>query len=497
MSEILDVLIIGAGVSGIGMASRLTKEQPNKTFALLERKQEIGGTWAQFKYPGVRSDSDMFTYGYKFNPWRKFETLADGGSIRNYLSDTAKSYDIAQYISYGQHCQSAEWDGLSQTWTVNVIEETSGEKRTWKARFIVSAQGYYNHDKGYTPDFAGAEDFEGQIVHPQQWPEDLDYAGKKIVIIGSGATAVTLTPALAKKAKLVTMLQRSPTYIVSLPGRDKMTEMLSRFVPDAWSYAIARKRNLHLWQTTYKVCQRFPKTMRKYFEGAARKHLGDAYSDENFSPSYEPWDQRLCAVPDADLFTVLREKKAEVVTDHIDRFTANGIQLKSGKHLDADIIITATGLSLQMFGGMSLSVDGQPYNIGEKMIYKSVLPQDLPNFAWIFGYVNLSWTMKTDLSSLYLCRLFEYMERENLGQVTPRDQDGALAEGSIMGQISAGYVVRAQALLPRQGLVKPWVVRNNYAEDRKMMLSTGIADSRLEGKPVASARTAKKLSHAA
>ncbi len=481
MNNILDVLIIGAGVSGIGMASRLVKEQPNKTFALIERKQEIGGTWSQFRYPGVRSDSDMFTYGFKFNPWRKYQTLADGTSIRNYLNDTAKSFDVSKHINYGLHCTSAEWDSNRQLWTVHTTEEASGASRSWQAKFIVSAQGYYNHDHGYTPDFPGADSFKGKVVHPQLWPKDLDYAGKKVVVIGSGATAVTIIPSMAETAELVTMLQRSPTYIVSLPGTDHMTKFLSRFLPKSWTYAIARKRNLELWQTTYKICQRFPKMMRKLFVGLAKRKLGDSYSDENFNPVYEPWDQRLCAVPDADLFNAIREKRAAVVTDHIEQFTETGIQLKSGRHLDADIIVTATGLEVQMFGGMPISIDGQPYDVAKKMVYKSVLLQDLPNFAWIVGYINLSWTMKTDLSSLYLCRLFEHMERENYGQVVPRDNENMMVDVSMLGQLKAGYVARANHLLPRQGLEKPWIVRNNYAEDRKMMLHTDIADYRLEG----------------
>lgn len=481
MSKIVDVLIIGAGVSGIGMASRLRKEQPNTSFALLERKQEIGGTWSTFRYPGVRSDSDMFTYGFKFNPWRKFQTLADGNSIRNYLEDTASDFDVSAHITYGQHCTSADWDSQTQTWTVHATEEPSGDSRTWRARYIVSAQGYYSHDKGYTPDFPGADSFQGQLIHPQQWPEDLDCSGKSVVVIGSGATAVTLTPALAKTAKQVVMLQRSPTYVVSLPGVDHMTKFISNFLPESWTYAIARKRNLEMWQTTYKVCQKFPKMTRRLFVGLAKRKLGDAYSDKNFNPHYEPWDQRLCAVPDADLFNVVRERKAEVLTDHIERFTEKGIQLKSGRHLDADIIVTATGLSLQMFGGMKINVDSQPYQVAEKMIYKSVLLQDLPNFAWIVGYINLSWTMKADMSSLYICRMLEHMRKNGLGQITPRDTENSMLDECILGQLTAGYVARANHLMPRQGKQQPWEVRNNYAKDKKMMLSAQLDDYRLEG----------------
>ncbi len=483
MTKILDVLIIGAGVSGIGMASRLHSEMPDKSFALLERRARIGGTWDLFRYPGVRSDSDMFTYGFRFRPWRHYQTLADGPKIRDYLSDTARDYAVSDRIEFGMRCTDACWDSQEQAWTVTATHEPSGEQKQWKARFLVSGQGYYNYDQGYRPEFAGEQDFSGQILHPQQWPEDLDYSGKKIVVIGSGATAVTLVPALARKAASVTMLQRSPTYIFSLPGWDKMTEMLAKFLPERWSYEIARKRNLEIWQTTYKVCKRFPNAMRRFFVGQARRHLGASYSDRDFNPAYNPWDQRLCAVPDADLFRSIRAGKSTVVTDQIERFTTNGIALKSGKHLDADIIVTATGLSVQMFGGMSISVDGQAFNIAEKMAYKSVLFQDLPNFAWIFGYINLSWTMKADMSSLYLCRLFRHMDAHDIGVVTPRDHGNNRLDQSLLSQLSAGYIQRAEHLLPRQGRAKPWIVRNNYAEDRKMMLRTPVADRALEETP--------------
>jgi len=488
VTKILDVLIIGAGVSGIGMASRLRSEMPDKSFALLERRERIGGTWDLFRYPGVRSDSDMFTYGFRFRPWRHYQTLADGTKIRDYLSETAKQYTVTDRIKFGVRCTDASWDSARQIWTVTATHEPSGEKQQWQARFLVSGQGYYNYDQGYRPEFAGEQDFSGQILHPQQWPEDLDYSGKKIVVIGSGATAVTLVPALARKAARVTMLQRSPTYIFSLPGWDRMTEVLAKILPERWSYEIARKRNLEIWQTTYKVCKRFPGMMRKFFVGQAKRHLGEAYSDTDFNPQYNPWDQRLCAVPDADLFSAIRAGKAAVVTDQIDRFTETGVALKSGKQLDADIIVTATGLSVQMFGGMSIHVDGQPFSIAEKMAYKSVLFQDLPNFAWIFGYINLSWTMKADMSSLYLCRLFRYMDDNNLGVVTPRDSGNNRLEQSLLSQLSAGYIQRADHLLPRQGRAQPWIVRNNYAEDKKMMLRTPIVDSALEEIPLTTAQ---------
>ena len=476
MSQILDVVIIGAGVSGIGMACRLKTEQPHKSFVVLERRTRVGGTWDLFRYPGVRSDSDMFTYGFQFKPWRDYRTLADGSSIRNYLGEAAREFDVADQIHTGVHCTAADWDSQQQLWTITATHEPSGEKRSYQARFIVSAQGYYNYDQGYRPTFKNEEQFKGPIIHPQQWPENLDYRGKRVVVIGSGATAVTLIPAMAEKAAKVTMLQRSPTYIFSLPGWDRMTQVLDKLLPRSWSFAIARKRNLEIWQSTYQLCRRFPNAMRKFFVGQAKRHLGTAYTDRDFNPKYAPWDQRLCAVPDANLFTAIRNGRAEVVTDSISHFTETGIRLGSGQELQADIIITATGLSVQMFGGMSLRVDGAPYQVADKMAYKSVLMQDLPNFAWIFGYINLSWTMKADMSSLYLCRLFAHMEKHGQAVVIPRDKANSKLDTSVLDQLSAGYVQRAKHLLPRQGKTMPWIVRHNYQEDRQMMLRTDIAD---------------------
>ena len=485
MSKVLDVVIIGAGVSGVGMACRLKTEQPNKSFVVLERRQRVGGTWDLFRYPGVRSDSDMFTYGFQFKPWRDYRTLADGTSIRNYLGETTQDFGVADRIEYGIHCLAADWDSEAQLWTISAVHEPSGEKRSYQARFVVSAQGYYNYDQGYRPSFKGEENFKGQIIHPQKWPENLDYTGKKVVVIGSGATAVTLIPAMAEKAAKVTMLQRSPTYIFSLPGWDRMTQVLDKILPSGWSFAIARKRNLEIWQSTYRLCKRFPNAMRKFFVGQAKRHLGHAYTDKDFNPAYEPWDQRLCAVPNANLFTAIRGGRAEVVTDKIDHFTASGIQLASGKTLEADIIVTATGLQVQMFGGMSLHVDGAPYKTAEKMAYKSVLMQDLPNFAWIFGYINLSWTMKADMSSLYLCRLFAHMDQHGQAVVIPRDRENSALDTSVLDQLTAGYVQRAKHLLPRQGKAMPWLVRHHYQEDREMMLRTPIADPQhLETQPL-------------
>jgi cation diffusion facilitator CzcD-associated flavoprotein CzcO len=498
MNNLLDVVIIGAGVSGIGMACRLKRQHPGKSFKVLERRERIGGTWDLMRYPGVRSDSDMYTFGFQFRPWRSYKTLADGTSIRNYLGDTAREFEVADHVDYGIHCTAADWDSEQQLWTITATHEPTGEKRSYQARFLVSAQGYYNHDHGYRPVFKGEDQFQGQIIHPQKWPENLDYSGKKVVIIGSGATAITMVPVMAEKAAKVTMLQRSPTYIFSLPAWDRMIEILDKFLPRRWSFAIARQRNLMIWQTNYKLCMRFPNAARKFFIGQAKRLLGQSFSEKDFTPRYKPWEQRLCAVPDADLYKAIRGGRAQVVTDTIDNFTRKGIRLTSGKELDADIIVSATGLAVQMFGGMALSVDGKPCNPAEKMAYKSVLIQDLPNFAWIFGYINLSWTMKADMSSLYLCRLFEHMDQHGQAVVVPRDKENMRLETSVLDQLSAGYVSRARDLLPRQGKAMPWIVRHNYREDKKMMLRTPIADpAHLETRPHRLADQPKPLRRAA
>lgn len=498
MDKVLDVLILGAGVSGIGMACRLKSEQPNKSFAVLERRERIGGTWDLMRYPGVRSDSDMYTFGYQFMPWRSYQTLADGTSIRNYVTDTARAFDVEDCIEYGLRCTAADWDSEQQLWTVTATHEASGETRQYRARFLVSAQGYYNYDQPHRPAFVNEAAFKGQILHPQHWPEDLDYSGQKVVVIGSGATAVTMVPAMAEQAAKVTMLQRSPTYIYSLPGWDRMTELLDKVLPKAWTYAIARKRNLEIWLSVYKLCRRFPKTMRKVIVGQAERLLGDAFNPEDFDPKYNPWDERLCALPDADLYKAMRSGDAEIVTDTIDCFTENGIRLESGRELEADIIVTATGLSVQMFGGMRLNVDGQRCDPAEKMAYKSVLIQDLPNFGWIFGYINLSWTMKADMSSLYLCRLLAHMEEQGQAVVIPRDNDNMQLETSVLDQLSSGYVRRARDILPRQGKAMPWIVRHNYREDKKMMLRTPIADpAHLETQAPTTTTQAEAERHAA
>ena len=473
----LDVLIVGAGVSGIGMACALKAELPHKRFAILERRKRIGGTWDLFRYPGVRSDSDMFTYGFKRRPWTGLKVLADGASIRNYLVDTARESGVEEHIRYGLKITRADWSSAQQRWTVSALAEANGEVQSFRCRQLVMSTGYYNHDAGYTPEFPGIERFSGQVLHPQQWPQMLDCRGKRVVVVGSGATAMTLVPALAAAGAMVTMLQRSPTYVLSLPSHDKLTEVLGRLMPKRWAAGLARQRNLLLSRWIFQASRRWPEAMRRLLLSQTRKALGGALDMRHFTPDYQPWDQRLCVVPDADLFNVIRGGNASVVTDRIAGFEAGQVKLASGQALDADILVTATGLDLQVLGGTQLFVDGQAYAPNRHMLYKGVLLQDLPNLAWIVGYTNASWTLKADLAAQYLCRLYRHMDANGLGVAVAHDRRGCRVEHeTIFGGLSAGYVTRVSDRLPRQGREAPWRVTHHYPTDRRQLLDEPIAD---------------------
>lgn len=437
MNQHFDVLIIGAGLSGIGTACHVTAEFPDKTIALLERRERLGGTWDLFRYPGVRSDSDMFTFGYKFRPWRDVKVLADGASIRQYIADTATEFGVDEKIHYGLKVNTAEWSSRQCRWTV-----------------------------------AG--------VHPQHWPEDLDYSGKKVVVIGSGATAVTLVPAMAGSnpgsAAHVTMLQRSPSYIFSLPAVDKISEVLGRFLPDRWVYEFGRRRNIAIQRKLYQACRRWPKLMRRLLLWEVRRRLGRSVDMSNFTPNYLPWDERLCAVPNGDLFKTLASGAASVVTDQIETFTEKGILCKSGREIEADIIVTATGLNIQMLGGMRLIVDGAEYQLPEKMTYKGVLLENAPNLAWIIGYTNASWTLKSDIAGAYLCRLLRHMADNGYTVATPRDAQDCALDVGMFDQLNSGYVKRGQDIMPRQGSKHPWRVLMHYEKDAKILLEDPIDD---------------------
>lgn len=475
-----DVLIVGAGLSGIGTACHIADSFPEKSIGIVERRETLGGTWDLFNYPGIRSDSDMLTFGYKFRPWNKLHTLASGPDIRQYISDTADEFGVREKIHFGLKTISANWDSNKKLWTMTALHEATGETREYTCGYFISCTGYYNYDAGYLPKFPGEERFKGLKIHPQQWPKDLDYSNKKVVIVGSGATAVTLLPAMADKTEHITMVQRSPSYIYSVPSMDTMTGILERIIPKSWAYGIARKRNLMMQRGLYLACRRWPNMMRKFLLSQVRKNVGPDFDMSHFTPNYMPWDERLCSVPDADLFNALREGRASVETGEIQSFTKNGIMMKSGKELKADIIITATGLDLLSLGGIDLSVDNEPRPFSGQMTYKSVLVENIPNMAWIFGYVNSSWTLKSDISGTYLCRLFKYMEDNSFDVVTPRDRDNCALDDGIMDSLQAGYVQRGKDSLPRQGTKLPWKVLMHYGQDRKMLLDEPIKDHALQ-----------------
>lgn len=471
-----DILIIGAGLSGIGMACHLKQQCPNKYFAILERRQAMGGTWDLFRYPGIRSDSDMASFGYDFHPWDGLSVLADGDSIRKYIQQTAKTFHVQDTVQYSLKIIHANWDSAKQLWTLEAINETDESRQQFTCQYLIPCTGYYNYDQGYRPSFKAEEQFKGDILHPQQWPKDYDYTDKKIVVIGSGATAVTIVPAMADKAAHVTMLQRSPSYIFSIPSEDAITKFLSYFLPNRWVFSLARSRNIFLQRTMFKAAKKWPNALRKLLLSAVKKHLPQDFDMRHFSPHYQPWDQRLCAVPDGDLFESITQGKASVVTDNIKTFTETGIQLESGEHLQADVIITATGLNLQALGGMSLSIDHKNLKLNEHMTYKGVLAENIPNIAWIFGYTNAPWTLKADLSANYLCRLFNYMDENEFHVAMPKNESETALDETIMDEMASGYVLRAKNILPRQGKTLPWRVLNKYEVDKKTLLKKPIAD---------------------
>lgn len=479
MTTNFDVIIIGAGVSGIGMACHLEKEFDNLNYAVLERRKAIGGTWDLFKYPGIRSDSDMLTFGFDFRPWNGHKTLADGPAIKQYLIDTAHEFGVEQKIIYESKVIHANWDSTSKTWNLTVNDLKTGNQLNYTCNFLIAASGYYNYDSGYLPKFNGYENFKGDLIHPQHWPKDLNYDGKKVVVIGSGATAITIVPTMAKKTAHITMLQRSPTYIYSVPSVDKLATKLRRFLGEKTAYKIIRYRNVLLQQVIFKLSKKFPSRIQKFLIAKIEKQLGEDFDMKHFKPNYNPWDQRLAAIPDNDLFKAIKKGTASIVTDHIKTFTENGILLQSGKHLNADIIITATGLKLQVLGGMKLHIDHKPHQLHQKMTYKSILAQDTPNFAYLFGYTNASWTLKINIAANYLARLIKEMRQRKYRAVIPRTSQLSNPEESVLDSLNSGYVKRGSKELPRQGQKFPWRVLHNYKKDKKI-LKKPIKDKYLE-----------------
>jgi monooxygenase len=463
--EHFDVLIVGAGLSGIGAGYHLQVNSPNRTYAILEGRDAIGGTWDLFRYPGIRSDSDMYTLGYSFRPWGEAKAIADGPSILNYVRQTAVDNGIDRHIRFGHQVKRASWSSETARWTVEVEQGADKMPTRLTCNFLFMCSGYYNYESGYTPDFPGADSFAGRIVHPQHWPDDLDYAGKRVVVIGSGATAVTLVPEMAKHASHVTMLQRSPTYVVSRPAEDAMANKLRRNLPAMLAYNLIRWRNVLFGMLFYNLARKKPEQTKQNIIAGVRAQLGPDYDVEtHFTPSYNPWDQRLCLVPDADLFNAIRSGAASVVTDHIESFTSQGIKLKSGQELEADVIVTATGLRMQLMSGLEVTVDGRRIDLSKTMSYKGMMYSGVPNLASSFGYTNASWTLKCDLTCEYVCRLLNHMSRRGLDACTPGQPDPSVGEEPWL-TFSSGYVQRGMAEFPKQGAVKPWKLNQNYALD--------------------------------
>ena len=473
----VDVLIVGAGLSGIGAAAHLNMQCPDKSYAIVEQRADMGGTWDLFRYPGIRSDSDMHTLGYRFKPWLHEKTIADGTAIHEYVHETAKEYNINRHIHFGNRVMSADWSSSEARWRVTAQAVEGGQEQHFAARFLFMCAGYYDYDQGYTPDFPGSADFGGQIVHPQKWPEGLDYRGKNVTVIGSGATAVTIVPVMAEEGAQVTMLQRSPTYMVSRPARDKFANNLRKVLPEKMAYAITRWRNINMQRFTYWYARKNPAKMGTKLIDMARGELPASVDvDTHFTPSYGPWEQRLCLIPDSDMFKAISNGKAEVVTDHIDHFTKTGIQLKSGKHLDADIIITATGLNLVTMGKTALSVDGVPVNLGDHFNYKGVMFNDIPNLASVFGYINASWTLKTDIVADYVCRLLKTMDKKGAVVANPHLDDLNMPRLPFVENFSSGYFARSFDKLPKNGDRHPWRVLQDYTAEKKIMTQDPIDD---------------------
>ena len=481
--EYVDVLIMGAGLSGIGAAHFLQTLCPNKTYTILEQRERIGGTWDLFRYPGIRSDSDMLTMGYSFRPWISPTIISPGNEIRNYIADTARDEGIDRHIRFRHTLRSAAWSSQTATWTIEATRCTDDgreEQMTLTCNFLFSCAGYYRYSSGYTPEFPDIDRFKGMVIHPQAWPENLDYADKRVVVIGSGATAVTLIPAMAVTAAHVTMLQRSPTYIVSAPNQDKIANWLrSKFSPKV-AYTLSRWKNIAFGMYIYQMCRRRPDFVKKGLLKKVAEHLGADFDiATHFTPSYNPWEQRMCLVPDADMFQAIKSGRASVVTDRIDTFTETGIRLKSGRELEADIIVTATGLVMQAFGGISLSVDGRAVDLSQTLAYRGIMLSGVPNLASVFGYINASWTLKADLISAWVCRLLNHMDRRGARQVTP-DPGEQQATAPFVEHFSSGYMQRALEKWPKQGSKKPWRVYQNYMHDAFEMKWADLDDGALK-----------------
>jgi cation diffusion facilitator CzcD-associated flavoprotein CzcO len=483
----VDVLIVGAGVSGIGAAYYLQRDHPGRSYVILEARDASGGTWDLFRFPGVRSDSDLHTFGYEFRPWRSEVAIADGDSILAYLRETAAEYGIDRHIRYRTKVAAADWSEADARWTVTIEDADTGERGTVSCKWLFCAAGYYRYDEGFTPHFEGRERFGGQVVHPQHWPTDLDYAGKRVVVIGSGATAVTLLPAMAPAAAHVTMLQRTPSYVLPVPTRDKLNARLTALLGGKRAYAITRRMNIARQVAIWRVCQRYPGAARKIIRGINAKMLPEGYPvDEHFNPPYGPWDQRMCIVPDGDMFRAIRSGKASVVTGPIETFTETGVLLKDGRELPADIIVTATGLNVQALGGITLTVDGEPVRAADRFVYKGMMLSGVPNFVFVFGYTNASWTLKVGLLCEHFCRLLAHMDARGYDVARPAAPEASMP-GRPFTDFSSGYIKRALGQLPRQGSRAPWRISPTYSADVKLLRKQPVDDPELRFESVRSA----------
>lgn len=473
-----DIIIIGAGLSGIGAACHLSRKNPEKSYIILESRKELGGTWSLFKYPGIRSDSDMYTFGYSFKTWDNPKSFADAPSILKYLNEATDEYGVTNHIKYQQRVVSYNFNSKEKLWTVTTTNTETKEEANYTCNFIFSCSGYYNYEKGYTPEFKGQLDFEGDIIHPQKWPKNIDLNNKKIVVIGSGATAITLVPNIASTAEHITMLQRSPTYVGVLPNKDKVGLFLKRIFPKKLAHSLIRIKNILFSIFFFKMCRFYPEKMKKFIIKGAKKELGDFPVEPHFTPNYKPWEQRFCIAPDGDFFKVIKEGKASVITDHIERFTKHGILLKSGNTIEADVIITATGLNLLPFGGVSINIDSKPFDISKSFVYKGVMLSNLPNLFIFVGYTNASWTLKSDLTSEYISRVLTYLEKHHYKALQANVNEDNLKPTPLLN-LNSGYINRSANSLPSQGNKAPWRVYQNYILDYKMLRIDKVVDKHL------------------
>tara|TARA_Y100000746_G_scaffold224878_1_gene227927 strand:- start:32 stop:1477 length:1446 start_codon:yes stop_codon:yes gene_type:complete len=479
VSNFTDIIIIGAGLSGIGAACHLERKNPEKSYKIFESRKEIGGTWSLFKYPGIRSDSDMYTFGFSFKTWDNPKSFADAPNILKYLKEAAKEYDVLNKITYETQVLKTSFNSTDKLWSVTVVNKKTQTNETYQCNYLFSCTGYYNYNKGFTPDFKGINDFQGQIIHPQHWPKNLDYKNKKVIVIGSGATAVTIVPKMAEETSEITMLQRSPTYIGAFPNKDKIAVFFKRYFPKKIAHSLIRFKNIFVQILFFQACKIWPNKMKNWLVKGAQKQLGEFSAKPHFEPNYNPWDQRFCVAPDGDLFKSIRKGKAKVITDKIESFTRNGVMLKSGKVLIADIIITATGLELLAFGGSKIIVDNKPYNPSNGVTYKGLMLSGLPNCIFFAGYTNASWTLKSDLTSEYVSRLFKFMDKKKFKYFIPIIKNDGMDTSPLLN-LDSGYIHRSSHLFPKQGSKLPWKLYQNYFLDYIMLRLNKINDNSIK-----------------